>query len=51
MNAKSIAGWLALALLIWWVIESPTGATHVVTNIGHFLSDAASGVTRFFSNI
>src|SRR5258708_4300326 len=29
LNAKSIAGWLAIALVIWWVIESPTSAAHV----------------------
>lgn len=51
MNAKSIAGWLALALVIWWVIESPTSAAHVVHNIGTFLSSAASGITQFFASI
>jgi hypothetical protein len=51
VSAKSIAGWLALALVIWWVIESPSGAQDVVVNIGHFLFSAATGITRFFSNI
>lgn len=51
MSAKTIAGWLALAALMWWVIQSPTGATHVVHNIGTFLSDAASGLTNFFASI
>jgi hypothetical protein len=48
MNAKAIAGWLALALVIWWVIESPTGASHLVHNIGSFLDSAGSGITSFF---
>jgi len=51
MNAKTIAGFLATALIIWWVIESPTGASHVVHNIGTFLSSAASGVSSFFASI
>ena len=51
MNAKSIAGWLAVAFVIWWVIASPTGAEHVVHNIGAFLSSAASGITNFFASI
>ena len=51
LNAKSIAGWLALALVIWWVIEAPTSAAHVVHNIGTFLSSAASGITQFFASI
>ena len=51
MNAKSILGWLALALVIWWVIEQPTSAAHVVHNIGTFLSSAAHGLSTFFASI
>lgn len=51
MNAKMIAGWLAIAAVIWWVIAEPTQASHVVHNIGAFLSSAASGITVFFSRI
>ena len=51
MNAKTIAGWLALAVVIWWVIESPTSAAHVVHNIGTFLSSAGSGITNFFGGM
>jgi len=51
LNLKSIAGWLALALVIWWVIQEPTSAAHVVHNIGTFLSTAASGITKFFTSI
>jgi hypothetical protein len=51
MNAKSIAGYLALALVIWWVIEAPASAAHVVHNIGEFITSAANGVTQFFGGI
>jgi len=51
MNAKSIAAWLALAVLIWWVIESPTSAAQVVHNIGTFLSTTADGIANFFARI
>jgi hypothetical protein len=51
LNAKSIAGYLAIALVIWWVIEAPASAAHVVHNIGTFLSSAASGITQFFASI
>jgi len=51
LNAKSIAGYLAIALVIRWVIEAPASAAHVVHNIGTFLSAAASGITQFFSSI
>jgi len=51
MDAKVIAGWLALALVIFWVVLSPTSAAHVVHNIGTFLSSAADGIANFFSKI
>lgn len=51
MNLKSILGWLALAFVVWWIIEQPSGAQHVVDNIGHFLTSAVSGLSNFFTSI
>ena len=51
MNAKTIAGWAAVAFVIWWVIEQPTAAAHLVHNIGTFLSTAAAGLSSFVSSI
>ncbi len=51
VNLKTIAGWAVVAFLIWWVIQRPTDAAHVVHNIGTFLTSAASGISKFFSNI
>ena len=51
MNLKTIAGWAAVAFVIWWVIEQPSSAAHLVHNIGAFLSTAASGLSSFVSSI
>lgn len=51
MNAKTLAGYAAIAFVVWWVIEQPTSAAHIVHNIGAFLSTAASGLSNFVSNI
>ena len=51
MNLKTIAGWAVVAFLIWWVIEQPTGAAHVVHNIGTFLSTTAAGISNFFAKV
>src|SRR6266436_3055823 len=37
MSVKTVTGWLAVAFVIWWVIEQPADAAHVVHNIGVFL--------------
>lgn len=51
MSAKTIAGWAAVAFVIWWVVEDPTGAAHVVHNIGDLLSTAAHGISSFFASL
>jgi hypothetical protein len=51
VNLKSILGWLAVAFIIWWIIEQPTAAAHVVHNIGTFLTSAAHGISSFFASI
>jgi hypothetical protein len=51
MSVKTVTGWLAVAFVIWWVIEQPAGAAHVVHNIGVFLSAAAAGLSAFFASL
>jgi len=51
VNLKSIAGWLALAFVVWWILVEPTAAAHVVHNIGAFLSSAAHGISTFVTSI
>lgn len=51
MNAKMIAGWLAVALIIWLVIVNPSTAAHVVHNIGQFINTAVNSITQFFASI
>ena len=51
MNIKTVLGWLALAFVLWWVIEDPTAAAHVVHNIGTFLTSAAHGISNFFASL
>ena len=51
MKLGQIAKWAALAFILWWVIQQPTSAAHLVHNIGNFLSDAAHGLSNFFTSI
>ena len=51
MNLKAIACWLALAFVVWWVIVQPTAATHIVSDIGHWLTSAVHGISHFFATI
>jgi hypothetical protein len=51
VNLKQIAGWALLAFIVWWIIQQPANAAHLVHNIGTFLSTAATGLSHFVSSI
>jgi len=47
----TILKWVALAFLVWWIIQEPTNAAHLVHNIGTLLSSAATGLSHFVTSI
>ncbi len=51
MNLKQILGYAAIALILFFVIKDPSGAAHVVNNIGNFLSSVARGFTSFLDSL
>lgn len=51
MNLKTVLTWAGVAFLLWWVIQQPTSAAHLVHNIGSFLSTAATGLSHFVASI
>ena len=51
MNLKTVLGWLAVAFVIWWIIEDPTRAADIVHNIGTFLVTATYGISSFFASL
>lgn len=51
VSLRSLLGWLATAFVVWWVIEQPAGAAHVVNNIGTFLTTVSSGLSAQFAKI
>ena len=51
MNLKTILTWAAVAFVLWWVIQQPTSAAHLVQNIGSLLTTAAHGLSSFIASI
>ena len=51
MKFGTILKWAAIAFVLWWVIQEPTAAAHLVHNIGSLLSQAAHGLSSFVANI
>ncbi len=51
MKLSKILTYAAIAFVIWWVIQQPTSAAHLVHNIGSLLSEAAHGLSSFVASI
>jgi hypothetical protein len=51
VKPRQILTYLVIAFVIWWVIQEPTSAAHLVHNIGSLLSQAAHGVSSFVASI
>ena len=51
MKLSKILTYLLIAFVIWWVVEQPTSAAHLVHNIGNMLSTAAHGLSNFVASI
>jgi hypothetical protein len=49
VSLKTILGWAAVAFIVWFVVEQPDNAGHIVHNIGTFLATAAAGLSHRFS--
>jgi hypothetical protein len=51
VGLKNILFYALIAFIVWWVIQQPTNAAHLVHNIGSLLSEAATGVSHFVASI
>ena len=51
MKLKTILTYAAIAFFIWWVVQQPTNAAHLVHNIAGFLTSMAKGLSNFVSSI
>lgn len=51
MSLKTVLTWAAVAFVLWWVIQQPAAAAHLVHNIGAFLTAAAAGLSAFVASM
>lgn len=51
MKPKQLLGYLAIAFVLFFVIKDPSGAAHIVSNIGNFLSSVARGFSSFLDSL
>ena len=51
MKPKQLLGYAAIAFVLFYVIKEPTGAAHIINNIGNFLTSVARGFSSFLSSL
>lgn len=51
MNIKKVAGWTAVAFMMWFVITQPSGAAGMIQNMGDIMQNAAEGMSTFMTSI
>ena len=51
MNLKTILTYAAIAFVIWWVVQQPANAAHLVHDIAGFLTELAKGLSNFVTSI
>jgi hypothetical protein len=48
---KQVLTYLAIAFVVWWIIQQPANAAHLIHNIADFLTNAAKGLSNFVAKI
>jgi len=51
LNFRLVITYAAIAFVVWWVIQEPSGATQIIRNIGTSLMVAANGLSHFVASI
>lgn len=51
MKPKQILTYVLIAFFVWWVIQQPVNAAHLVHNIGTLLTRLANGLSSFVTSI
>jgi hypothetical protein len=51
VKLKTVLTWAAVAFVLWWIIQQPASAAHLVHNIGSILTTAAHGLSDFIASL
>jgi hypothetical protein len=48
---KTVLTWVAIIIVVLWVVKDPTGAAILARNVAHFLGQAADALGTLASNL
>ena len=51
MSLRVIFTYAAIAFTLWWIIQQPANASHIISDAGAMLRTAADGLSHFVASI
>ena len=48
---RQVLTYLIIAFLVWWIVQQPANAAHLIHNIAGLLTTAAKGLSNFVASI
>ena len=51
MKLRQVLTYAIIAFIIWWVVQQPANAAHMIHNIAGLLTTAAKGMSNFVTSI
>ena len=51
MKLRQVITYAIIAFVIWWVVQQPANAAHLIHNIAGLLTTAAKGMSNFVTSI
>ena len=51
MKIRQVLQYAIIAFIIWWVVQQPSNAAHLIHNVAGLLTTAAKGLSNFVANI
>ena len=51
VNIRQVLTYAIIAFIIWWIVQQPANAAHLIHNIAGLLTTAAKGMSNFLASI
>jgi hypothetical protein len=51
VSYRQVLVYVAIAFVLWWVVQQPTNAAHLIHNIANLLTNSAKGLSNFVASI
>ena len=51
VNPKTVLTYTAISFLVWWTVQQPANAIHLIHDVAGWLTSAARGLANFAAHV